>query len=64
MSKKFWVHPTTHRIVKFFPALTPDKGDIVLVDGERCKVLKVVKRRTELDGEPTWTIDGIKVHPV
>jgi hypothetical protein len=34
-----WVHPDTHQIVKFLPSNPPHRGDTVLVDGERHRVL-------------------------
>lgn len=47
-----WVHPSRNRITKFFPNDPPTKGDVVLVDGQRCRVLK---SSLEWDGL-TWTI--------
>lgn len=56
-----WVHPDSHRIVKFFPHNPPERGDVVLVDGERCRVL-----RCPLNWEGlTWSMTdhGVKVKP-
>lgn len=58
MSRARWVHPDTHRIVKFFPRNPPERGDHVLVDGERHRVLRCP---VKWDGA-TWTMKrGVKV---
>jgi hypothetical protein len=36
-----WVTPYGHRIVKFMPSWPPEKGDIVLVDMVRHRVVRV-----------------------
>lgn len=56
-----WVRPDTHEVVKFLPSNPPSRGDIVLVDGERCRVLR---SKVRWDG-PRWEIygRGIKVTP-
>lgn len=53
-----WVHPDTHEIAKLWPSNPPARGDVVLVDGERCRVLSCP---LEWDG-PTWRMTrGVKV---
>lgn len=56
-----WVHPDEHRIGKFFPSNPPERGDYVLVDGERHKVLRCP---ITWNGA-TWHMGerGIKVKP-
>jgi hypothetical protein len=56
-----WVHPDTHEIVKFLPNDPPERGDRVLVDGLRCRVLACP---VEWDGL-TWQMGnrGVKVTP-
>lgn len=54
------VHPSTHRIVKFMPTNPPSKGDTVLVDGERCRV---VKAKVGWEGR-VWTIRSMVVEPL
>jgi hypothetical protein len=49
-----WVHPDTHRIVKLLPNNPPTKGDVVSVDGQRCRVLRSKVRWEGL----RWTLDG------
>lgn len=39
-SRSRWVHPDTHEISKFLPHNPPERGGIVLVDGERCRVVR------------------------
>lgn len=52
-----WVFPESHEIVKFFPAMPPEKGDRVLVNGRRAEVLKVKLRWKKSQ----WFLDGVKV---
>lgn len=47
------------RVVKFFPSNPPEKGDVVLVNDERCQV---VRARVSWDG-PCWTIRRLRVRP-
>ena len=56
-----WVRPDTHEIVKWVPSSPPSRGDIVLVDGERCRVLRC---KVYWD-DRRWTIygRGVKVRP-
>lgn len=56
-----WVHPDQHRIVKFFPNDPPTRGDHVLVDGVRHKVLACPVKWNDLDWQMTER--GIKVKP-
>lgn len=58
--RAYWVHPHTHTISKFFPRNPPVKGDVVLVDGVRCRVVKCPVEWESL----TWTMSdprGVKV---
>lgn len=55
-----WVHPDDHEIFKFLPRNPPERGDAVLVDGERHRVLRCP---VEWDGR-TWRMKrGVKVKP-
>jgi hypothetical protein len=54
-----WIRADTHEIVKFFPTTPPEKGDVVLVDGERCRVVKV---KVRWEGR-TWHLERVKVEP-
>jgi hypothetical protein len=54
-----WVSPLTHEIVKFFPSEPPRRHGIVLVDGERSRVLRA---KVSWDG-PQWTLHRLKVRP-
>ncbi len=56
-----WVHPRDHRIIKFLPNDPPVRGDHVLVDGERCRVLRCPVTWSGLE----WTMgeQGIQVAP-
>jgi hypothetical protein len=59
--RAFWAHPDTHEISKFFPRNPPVRGDTVLVDGARCKVLACP---VSWEGR-TWTMKrGVKVRPL
>lgn len=51
------VNPDRQEIVKLLPDSPPDKGDIVLVDGERCIV---TYSHVRWDG-PRWTIRELRV---
>jgi len=53
------VDPRAHRVVKFWPDRPVVRNDIVLVDGERCRVRRV---REIWDG-PEWTLLALKVRP-
>lgn len=61
MRRARWVHPDRQEVVKFLPTDPPRRGDRILVDGERCRVLRC---RVEWEGR-RWTIvgRGIKVRP-
>ena len=61
MSRTRWVRPDINRIVKFLPNNPPERGDVVLVDGERCRVLRCP---VEWD-DRTWRMvgRGVKVKP-
>ncbi len=61
MTRARWVHPHTHAISKFRPHDPPERGDVVLVDDERCLVLRCPVKR---DGQ-SWQMGsrGIKVKP-
>jgi|SRR6185295_2120808 len=48
------VHPSTHEIVKAFPNNPPERGDIVLVEGERYRVKRV---KVRWEGR-TWHLVG------
>ena len=69
MRGRRWVHPATHEIFKFLPNSPPRRGDIVLVDGERCKVLRAKVRwpysREVGERGRQWEIygKGVKVGP-
>lgn len=57
-----WVHPDTHRIFKFLPHNPPRRGDVVMVDDERCRIARCPLKR---DGR-AWELKdprGIKVRP-
>jgi hypothetical protein len=56
-----WVHPSTHVITKFFPHNPPTRSEVVLVDGER---RRVVRCPVTWEGR-TWTMSarGVKVRP-
>jgi hypothetical protein len=54
------VHPTTHEIVKFLPDMPPRRGDLVAVDGERCRV---VRSRVQWNGNH-WRLVGLWVKPL
>lgn len=56
-----WVHPDTNEICKFLPHNPPERGDRVLVDGERCRVLRCP---VKWSGR-TWRMSGrgVKVRP-
>lgn len=56
-----WVHPDSHEIFKFLPHNPPQRGDVVLVDNERCRVLR---SRIKWDGRE-WRLvgRGVKVKP-
>jgi hypothetical protein len=51
------------KVVKFFPALPPDFGEIVLVDGVRCQVswIRVKWDKEQVDGTRKWTIKRLVV---
>lgn len=52
---RYLAHPATNEICKFLPRNPPMKGDIVLIDGRRCRVTRAPK----LDWQgPRWTIRG------
>jgi hypothetical protein len=52
------VSPDTHEICKFQPLSPPVRGDIVLVDGERHRVLRCPVKWDDY----TWTLKrGVKV---
>jgi hypothetical protein len=55
--RAFKVDPSVQRVVKFLPNSPPQRGDVVIVDGERCRV-----RRAKIawDG-PRWTIKKLYV---
>lgn len=53
------VDPSVNRVVKFRPTSPPARGDIVIVDGERCRVTRA---RVSWDG-PRWTIRLLRVRP-
>lgn len=46
-------------VVKFFPTNPQRRGEVVLVNDERCRVTRC---RVAWDG-PTWTIKLLKVKP-
>lgn len=52
----FEAMPSEHRVVKFFPSEPPRRGEIVLIDGERCKVTSV---RVTWEG-PRWKIRRLR----
>lgn len=55
-----WVHPSTHKIFKFMPDNPPERGDRVLVDDARHRVLRCPLK---WDGR-TWRMTrGVKVRP-
>jgi hypothetical protein len=61
LSRARWVHPDTHEIFKFLPSRAPERGDVVLVDGERHRVLRCP---ITWDGY-TWTMKrGVKVRRI
>lgn len=61
MGRARWVHPDTHEISKFFPTSPPARGEIVLVDGERCRVVRCPVRWTGR----TWRMKrGVKVRTI
>lgn len=62
MRRARWVHPDRQKVVKFLPNNPPRRGDTVLVDGERCRVLRC---RVKWRDPGVWTIvgRGIKVRP-
>lgn len=51
------VDPSIQRVVKFFPSIPPVRGDVVLVDDERCRVTRC---KVAWDG-PRWTIRSLYV---
>lgn len=53
------VHPDTHEIFKFMPHNPPEKGDHVLVNGVRHRVVYVDLER---EGR-AWTIKKLRVVP-
>jgi hypothetical protein len=58
------VMPGTHEVFKFFPNNPPVRGDIVLVDGVRCRVVRSKIRwddQPEPDGRRRWTILKLRV---
>jgi hypothetical protein len=58
--RRRWVHPHDHEITKFFPNNPPMHGEAVLVDGERCKVIRCPVRWEGLQ----WTMKrGVLVQP-
>lgn len=61
MRRAHWVHPDSNEIFKFLPHNPPARGDIVLVDGQRCRVLRC---RLEWQGRE-WQMKGrgVKVKP-
>jgi hypothetical protein len=62
MTRARWVHPDTHAIFKFLPHNPPERGNVVLVDGERHRVLRCP---IKWDGR-TWSMGGrgVKVRPI
>lgn len=54
-----FAHPATNEIVKILPSNPPEKRDVVLVDGERCRV---VRSKVTWEGR-RWTLHGIWVRP-
>ena len=55
--KKYWVYPHSDRIVKLFPSEPPQKGDTILVNDVRCRVVKSI---VKWNG-PRWTFYKAKV---
>jgi len=53
------VDPLVQRVVKFWPNNPPRRGDIVLVDGERCRVTRA---KVSWVGRE-WTLHKLKVKP-
>lgn len=61
-----WIDPTAHEIVKFLPSMPPDRGESVLVDGLRHRV---VRAKVEWSPGPdpytrNWKLRKLKVRPV
>jgi len=51
------VDVSTREVVKFFPSNPPERGDIVLVEGVRCRVTYC---RVKWD-DRVWTIRSLRV---
>lgn len=60
-TKARWVHPDTNEICKFFPHNPPERGQTVLVDGERHRV---VRCPVKWDGRRWEMKRGVKVRPI
>lgn len=54
------VDPTTQRVVKILPNNPPRRGETLVVDGAR---VKVVRSRVLWEGRQ-WTIRSLRVHNV
>lgn len=51
------VDPAVQRVFKFTPSMPPYRGEVVLVDDQRCHVTRC---RVSWDG-PRWTIKSLRV---
>lgn len=54
-----WVDLGREEVHKFIPSSPPYRGDVVLVDDERCRVVKAV---VDWQGRQ-WTVRRLKVRP-
>lgn len=59
--RAYWAHPDTHEIFKFMPHNPPERGQRVLVDGERHEVVRCPVR---WDGRRWEMKRGVKVRPI
>jgi hypothetical protein len=54
------VAPSRQRVVKFFPNNPPERGEVILVDGQRMRVTSC--RVTWQDR--TWTLRRLRAKPI
>lgn len=53
--------PSVQCIVKFWPHIPPERGDIVIVDGVRCRVTRAKVRYQNPDEPCEWTLHKLYV---
>jgi hypothetical protein len=59
LRRSFNAMPDQHEVFKFFPTSPPRRGEIVLVDGVRCRV---TSSKYTWEGR-TWTLRKLRVKP-